>query len=63
QLTIRLSDEMLELDQPIQLRWGDSQLPEITPIRTIATLAKTLAERGDRGGMFSAEFQLTAPKE
>ena len=60
-LTVRLCDEMLDLDKPVQITWGNKTLPSQTIDRTIATLAKTLKERGEREGMFSAEFEINLP--
>ncbi|MCH1494938.1 MAG: dienelactone hydrolase family protein, partial [Rubripirellula sp.] len=61
-LTVRLNDEMLNLDEPINLAWGGVPLGNIKAERTISTLAKTLAERGEQQGMFSAEFQIQPPQ-
>ena len=57
-LTVRLCDEMLDLDQPVEITWQGEKLASQTPKRTIATLAKTLQERGERQGMFSAEIEI-----
>jgi poly(3-hydroxybutyrate) depolymerase len=61
-LTIRLSDNLLDLDQPVTIQVNGKTRSEIKPKRTIATLAATLAERKDPGLMFSSqvEFQATA---
>ena len=61
-LTIRLTDEMMNLDEPIDLTWGGVSLSNIKAERTISTLAKTLSERGEQEGMFSAEFQIQSPQ-
>ncbi|MEZ5302377.1 MAG: hypothetical protein R3F11_17350 [Verrucomicrobiales bacterium] len=58
-LLVRLSDAMLDLDQPVKITAGKAAV-EAKPERTIATLAKTLAERGDPGLVFSAEVAVTA---
>jgi hypothetical protein len=60
-LTVRLCDEMLDLDKPVQITWGNKELPSQTIERNIATLAKTLQERGEREGMFSAELEINLP--
>jgi hypothetical protein len=60
-LTVRLNDDMINLDKPIQVMWANEPLDEVQTRRTIATLAKTLAERGDRKGMFSVEFEIISP--
>lgn len=61
-LTIRLTDAMMNLDEPIDLAWGPASLGNIKTERTISTLAKTLSERGEQEGMFSAEFQIQSPQ-
>jgi hypothetical protein len=60
-LTIRLDDTMLDLDEPVVVVHGDHELFRGTLPRTIRTLAKTLAERGDPRGLFSAEIDLPLP--
>jgi len=60
-LKVRLNDDMINLDKPIQVMWANEPLDAVQTRRTIATLAKTLAERGDRKGMFSVEFEITSP--
>ncbi|MDF1799049.1 MAG: transglutaminase domain-containing protein [Planctomycetota bacterium] len=55
QLHIRLDDTMLDLDQPVRVEQGDEVLFEGLVPRTRATLERTLAERGDPRGMWSAE--------
>ncbi|MEE9394121.1 MAG: hypothetical protein V3W41_16605 [Planctomycetota bacterium] len=58
---VRINDEMLALDRPISVRVG-SRIAFRGPLtRTIAVLAKTLQERGDRRGMFSAEVTVSVP--
>ena len=61
-LTIRLTDEMVDLESPVQITWGEVALRDVKAERTISTLAKTLSERGERQGMFSAEFQIQSPQ-
>ena len=62
-VTVRLTDEMVDLDKDVSLKWGDISLGDYQAQRTIATLAKTLDERGERQGMFSAELEIKSPKE
>ena len=62
-LTVRLCDEMLDLDQPVEISWQGEKLPSQNPKRTIATLAKTLKERGEQEGMFSAELEIANPSQ
>ena len=56
QVLVRLNDAMLNLDEPVTVRAGEKELFAGRVPRTIATLARTLAERGDPELMFSAEI-------
>ena len=56
QLLVRLNDAMLNLDEPVTVRAGEKQLFAGRVPRTISTLARTLAERGDPELIFSAEI-------
>ena len=56
QLLVRLNDAMLNLDEPVTVRAGEKQLFAGRVPRTIATLARTLAERSDPELVFSAEI-------
>ncbi len=56
QVLVRLSDEMLDLDQPVTIRIGEKEVFSARTERTIGTLARTLSERGDFELMFSAEL-------
>jgi poly(3-hydroxybutyrate) depolymerase len=53
---IRLDDELFNLDAPVRVTRSGETLHESIPPRTIGTLHRTLAERGDPRGMFSAEI-------
>ncbi len=53
-LGLLLSDEFVDLDQPIRVVAGDRVLWEATVTRTIATLYETLIDRGVPRMMFSA---------
>jgi len=57
-LTIRLSDTFVDLDQPVTIEAGGTTLFSGTVPRTIGTLAKTLAERGDPALVFSGEVSV-----
>jgi hypothetical protein len=59
--TVLLNDAMLNLDEPVAVRAGDQALFEGRRPRTIATLARTLGERGDTNLTFSAEATVTLP--
>ena len=62
-ITVRLCDEMLDLDEPVEITWKGEKLANQSPTRTIGTLAKTLNERGEKTGMFSAELELVGPTQ
>jgi len=53
---VRLSDAMLDLDAPVTVLAGAKTVFTGRAARTIGTLARTLAERGDPELMFSAEL-------
>jgi len=53
---VRLSDAMLDLDAPVTVLAGAKTVFAARAARTIGTLARTLAERGDTELMFSAEL-------
>jgi len=55
-LKVRLSDEMLDLSQAVTVTANGTEAFAGTVPRTIATLAATLAERGDPRLVFSAEI-------
>jgi len=60
-LAIRLDDTMLDLDEPVVVVNADHELFRGVPPRTILTLARTLEERGDPRGLFSAEIEVSLP--
>ena len=60
-ITVLLNDAMLNLDQPVTIRAGEAKLFSDRVPRTIATLARTLSERGDPNLTFSAEVTVTLP--
>jgi len=62
QVTIRLNDDMLDLEQPVSIASGSSSIYEARTPRTIETLAKTIAERGDPKAVYSAEIKVELPK-
>ena len=59
QLIIRIDDRMLNLDKEVIVTAGQTELFKGRIGRTIATLAKTLTERGDPDSMFSGEIVIT----
>lgn len=62
-LTVRLNDDLLDLDQPVSVTRGDKVLFQGPVSRTIGVLAKTLAERGDPKGVFSGEVSIDLPAD
>ena len=54
-ISVRLNDQMLDLDQEICIKTPERILYEGQVERTIAMLAATLAQRGDPQSVFSAE--------
>ena len=60
-VTVLLNDAMLNLDQPVTIHAGEVNLFSGRVPRTIATLARTLAERGDTNLTFSAEVTVRLP--
>ena len=60
-VTVLLNDAMLDLDQPVVIRTGENTLFSKRVARTVATLVRTLQERGDTNLTFSAEVTVTMP--
>ena len=60
-LLIRLDDRMVDLDKPVTVTHAGKELFAGTPPRTIGTMLKTLAGRGDRKLMFDAEVSVELP--
>ena len=60
-LKVRLSDTMLDLDQPVTITAGSTAVFSGRAPRTIATLWRTLAERGDPALTFPSEVEVTLP--
>jgi hypothetical protein len=63
QLRVRLDDRMLDLDQTVTIMAGDKEVFTGAVPRTIATIAKTLAERCDPAAMFCGEVEVTLPSD
>jgi hypothetical protein len=61
EVTIRLSDSMMNLDKPVRVTHGGETLFTGRVHRSIRTIALTLAERGDLVSIFSAELTVTLP--
>lgn len=54
-LAIRVTDELVDLDQDVVIRSADKELFRGKISRTIAAMAKSLAERGDPASVFVGE--------
>ena len=54
-LTLRFTDAMLDLDQPLRVEQDGAELFAGRVARTIAVIARTLQERGDPAMIFHAE--------
>ncbi|MET0389298.1 MAG: alpha/beta hydrolase [Polyangiales bacterium] len=57
-LTVRLSDEMLDLDKDIAIEHAGKPLPAAKAQRTIATLERTLEERTDPKLIWPSEIEI-----
>lgn len=62
-LIIRLNDQMLDMGKPVTVMSGHTKLFEGRVKRSIATLAATLAERGDPASVFSGQVTVNLPTE
>ncbi len=60
-LLIRLNDRMVDLDKPVTVTWNGKTVFTGKATRTIATLQRTLSERGDPMAMFAAEVAAGKP--
>ncbi len=62
-LRLRLDDSMLDLEQNVTVSMGGEVLYVGRPARSQEVIAKTLAERGDPTGIFTAEIHVHLPAE
>jgi poly(3-hydroxybutyrate) depolymerase len=60
-LTLRFSDAMLDLDQPLRVEHEGTELFAGTITRSIGVLYRTLQERGDPAMMFMGEATVALP--
>ncbi len=60
-LLIRFVDRVADLDKPVVVKHAGKTLFEGAAPRTVATLLKTLAGRGDPGLLFDAEVEVELP--
>ena len=58
-LTVRLADQMLDLDLPVRIQQDGHELFAGPVTRTIGVLARTLGERSDPAMVFSAEVTVS----
>jgi hypothetical protein len=61
-LLVRLDDRFVDLDQPVRITSGGRTLFSGMAPRTVGTLLRTLAERGDPRLMFEAEIAVDPRK-
>ena len=61
EVTFRLNDSMMDLDKRITVTHNGNTLFTGTLPRSIQTITRTLAERGDPASLFSAEVTVTLP--
>ena len=62
-VTVRLNDDMLDLELPVEIHFRDQLLFKGKVERRKAVIEKTILERGDYKGIFSAEVTVTIPVE
>ncbi|MSR25969.1 MAG: alpha/beta hydrolase [Planctomycetaceae bacterium] len=60
-LLIRLDDRLIDCDLPVQVRFGDRVLYDGPVTRSIKSLARTLADRGDPELLFPCEIAVAIP--
>lgn len=60
---VLLNDDMVDLDQPVAITSAGRPIVSQAVRRTIGTLARTLAERGDPKSMYSGEVAVTLPRD
>lgn len=58
-LTIRLNDEMVDIDQPVTVTYNGKTLYQGKTSRTIGEIYNTINERGDAGLVFCSEITVT----
>jgi len=62
-LTIYANDTMFNLDEPLTLQFGNSQVFHSQIPRTISVLSETLQEYGDPRSAYSAEVSIGVPEK
>ena len=61
QVTVRLRDDLVDLDQPITVMMNGKVVFEGKVERNVKTISKTLSERHDAGLMYDAEIIIKEP--
>jgi poly(3-hydroxybutyrate) depolymerase len=61
-ITVRMSDELVDLDQPVTIRAGGKERFRGQIPRTIAVIAKSLDERGDPAAIYAGECTVSLTK-
>ncbi len=61
-LIIYLNDTMVDLDQPIIVKYKDKILLKKTAGRSITNIARSLSHRVDPASIYSAKLEITLPK-
>lgn len=61
-LTLLLRDDMLNLDDEVIVSQGEKELWRGKPVRTLKSIAETLADRGDATATFSAQVEVEIPE-
>jgi hypothetical protein len=57
-VTVLLDDELVDLDQPVTIRWNGRERFAGRPDRTIGGLVQSLSERADRGCLYPARVTI-----
>jgi len=60
---MRFDDSMLNLDESVWIEKDGRPIYECILERNISTIARTMRERGDPIGMFSAEVSVEIPQK
>ena len=62
-LQIRLNDQMIDFEKPVVVKMGDKELFNKKVDRNIATIVKTLTDRGDPATVYCASIEITLPEK
>lgn len=61
-ISVRVNDAMLDLDQPVTIRWGDKVVFQGVVPRTIGALVATLAEDEDPNALYLGQVVVKQPR-